>query len=461
MLLQRFLSPIASVAISYGRLPLAKLYFRLCHFCFWNKGKTFHCSLVAAIMCQQPRLPFSIRHHLLQILREFTYHMVNNESSSLPFFGELDGPNSSYDRKETHELRYQMKKTCHDTKETEPTLWTSHTKGLPRRSGPALGPKTKALRAQLWCGQLPNLKFRFLPGWTCAKVLDKGGLGTSGAAWDRLPASSSLLITSKSEAWTNSGSTQVSCLYHFLNRKWRGDSSPRIGEFAQGSPMDCSMNSLSVRGDTSTGVHGNAVSSFSSSTRAIEAGALGTSQELWAPVEGPGDGERRSKVCHSEMRWFNSGESKTLTSLALGTRSGVQGLGECMSSSEATATASSHSALYACSISSICWAIVASSAHGRRRFIKVRRAATTCSGGWGCLRWNLIHASFSTPKPVRNAAQSYASSRRQTNWTQSNKLSSPCCRENTCQCQSTNMNKQHPGQHSRRCHYLKRLQKVQ
>ena len=89
-------------------------------------------------------------------------------------------------------------------------------------------------------------------------------------------------------------------------------------------------------------------------------------------------------------------------SLALGTRSGVQGLGECMSSSEATATESSHSALYACSISSICWAIVESSAHGRIRFIKVSRAATTCSGARGCLRWNLIHASFSTPKPVCN-----------------------------------------------------------
>ena len=144
-------------------------------------------------------------------------------------------------------------------------------------------------------------------------------------------------------------------------------------------------------------------------------------------------------------------------SLALGTRSGVQGLGECMSSSEATATESSHSALYACSISSICWAIVESSAHGRIRFIKVSRAATTCSGARGCFRWNLIHASFSTPKPVCNAAQSHASSRRQTNWTQSNKLSSPCCRENTCQFQSTNMNKPHP----RICRYLKRLQKLQ
>ena len=90
--------------------------------------------------------------------------------------------------------------------------------------------------------------------------------------------------------------------------------------------------------------------------------------------------------------------------------------------------------------------LLRSSAHGRIRLIKVRRAATTCSGARGCFRWNLIHASFSTPRPVRNAAQSHASSRRQTNWTQSNKLSSPCCRENTCQCQSTNMKKQHPRQ---------------
>ena len=92
----------------------------------WYAAGVFMCTHGTLLVCHvqrcYARLPFSIRHHLLQILREFTYHMVNNESSSLPFFGELDGPNSFYDRKETHELRYQMKKTSHDAKETEPTL---------------------------------------------------------------------------------------------------------------------------------------------------------------------------------------------------------------------------------------------------------------------------------------------------------------------------------------------------
>ena len=75
-------SAFASVVISYGRLPLAKLYFRLCHFCFWNKGKSFHCSVVAGTICQQSRLPFSIRHHLLQILRDHLPHdIVNIEST--------------------------------------------------------------------------------------------------------------------------------------------------------------------------------------------------------------------------------------------------------------------------------------------------------------------------------------------------------------------------------------------
>lgn len=76
MLWQSSFFTFVSVAMSYGRLPLAKLYFRLCHFCFWNKGKSFHCSVVAGTICQQTRLPFSIRHHLLQILREFTHDIL-------------------------------------------------------------------------------------------------------------------------------------------------------------------------------------------------------------------------------------------------------------------------------------------------------------------------------------------------------------------------------------------------
>ena len=58
------------------KLNGSKLYFRLCHFCFWTKGKSFHCSVVAGTICQQTRLPFSIRHHLLQILKDFTHDIL-------------------------------------------------------------------------------------------------------------------------------------------------------------------------------------------------------------------------------------------------------------------------------------------------------------------------------------------------------------------------------------------------